>query len=427
MRAEPGHQAERADLELPAQRLVLLSQPVDLGDHPLGRLGVEAADRVLVDRGEVLRSEIASLGGAHRGDLDHVAVDADADRVEEGAGERASRHPGGGLAGAGPLEHVPDVAVAELERPGEVRVPGTRQVRFLDLGLDRPRVHPLLPVRVVAVCDQDRDRAAEGAPVAHPGADLDRVALDLHPPAAAMAELAPRHVAIERRPLQPEPGWHALDDRNQARPVRLARCCECQSHAPSVKRVGARGLRRRSRGATRCEPVPGCPFQSMTKFATRFANVPRARKGAKGIVRERAAQPWRAIRARPRSDPETKATSSAITTAAAEVQAEHRPQLHVTQSHRAGTDQRRGEEEAAGAERREAPLGERAGVEGRGQGDDDHGRHRQRPVRDETRAQVGDGDREQQGEQGDVGERGGHIVESRVSADLFPQPSLDTC
>ena len=45
---------------------------------------------------------------------------------------------------------------------------------------------------------------------------LDRVALDLHPAATAMAELAPRHVAIERLAIELEPGREALDDRNQA-------------------------------------------------------------------------------------------------------------------------------------------------------------------------------------------------------------------
>ena len=65
---------------------------------------------------------------------------------------------------------------------------------------DRPGAHPLLPVGVVAVGDLQRDRPAERAPVAHSARDLGAVALDLHAPAAAVAELAAGHVAVDRPP-----------------------------------------------------------------------------------------------------------------------------------------------------------------------------------------------------------------------------------
>ncbi len=155
-----------------------------------------------------------------------MAVDADAEGGEEAAGDRAGRDASGGLAGAGALEHVADVVVAVLLGADQVGVAGARQVDLVDLGLDRPGVHPLLPVGVVAVGDEDGDRAAEGAAVAQSGADLDRVGLDFHPPAAAVAELAPRHVAVERLAVELEPGRHPLDDRDEAGPVRLARRCE---------------------------------------------------------------------------------------------------------------------------------------------------------------------------------------------------------
>ena len=48
--------------------------------------------------------------------------------------------------------------------------------------------------------------------MAHAGADLDRVPLDLHPPAAAVAELAPRHLAIERLSIKLQAGRHALEN-----------------------------------------------------------------------------------------------------------------------------------------------------------------------------------------------------------------------
>ena len=72
----------------------------------------------------------------------------------------------GRLARGGALEDVAHVALLVLLRADEVGVPGTRQVDLGDLLLDRPRVHPLLPVGVVAVGDLQRDRAAERAAVA---------------------------------------------------------------------------------------------------------------------------------------------------------------------------------------------------------------------------------------------------------------------
>jgi hypothetical protein len=92
----------------------------------------------------------------------------------------------------------------------------------VDLGdrvLDRPRVHPLLPVGVVAVGDLEGDRAAERAPVADAGGDLRGVLLDLHAAAAAVAELAPRHVAVDRREVELEARGQPLDDAGQAWPM----------------------------------------------------------------------------------------------------------------------------------------------------------------------------------------------------------------
>ena len=51
---------------------------------------------------------------------------------------------------------------------------------------------------------------------------LDLVALDLHPPAAAVAELAAGKIAVERVAVELEAGRQPLDDAGQARAVRLA-------------------------------------------------------------------------------------------------------------------------------------------------------------------------------------------------------------
>ena len=57
--------------------------------------------------------------------------------------------------------------------------------------------------------------------MADPGRDLGAVLLDLHPPAAAVAELAPREVVVEVLGTQLEARGQALDDRDQAGAVGL--------------------------------------------------------------------------------------------------------------------------------------------------------------------------------------------------------------
>jgi hypothetical protein len=51
----------------------------------------------------------------------------------------------------------------------------------------------------------------------HAGRDLRAVALDLHAPAATMAELAPREVCVDARLVKLQPGWQPLDDAGQTR------------------------------------------------------------------------------------------------------------------------------------------------------------------------------------------------------------------
>ncbi len=111
-----------------------------------------------------------------------------------------------------------------------------------------------------------------------------------------MAELTPRHVAIERLAIELEPGREALDDRNQARSMGLARRCEPQSHAGSLDGEASRP---RSQGC-----------------AASAIRAPIARNGANGIVRLRAAQPCRASRTRPAIEPAANATTTTSTTRA---------------------------------------------------------------------------------------------------------------
>ena len=219
----PGDEAEGAHLEAAAEALVRLAQAVDLRDHRRARLGVEAADRVLVDRGEVVRGRgrrarrawTEAIWVTWLWTLTPSAVRKP--RAIEPAATRAAVSRA--LARSSTLRMS---SWPYFWAPTRSAWPGRGRWTSSSSSLDRPGVHPLLPVGVVAVGDEDGDRAAERAAVADAGADLDRVGLDLHPPAAAVAELAPRHVAVERLAVELEPGRHALDDRDEPGPVRLA-------------------------------------------------------------------------------------------------------------------------------------------------------------------------------------------------------------
>ena len=136
-----------------------------------------------------------------------------------------------GLARARALQHVADVGEAELPDAGQVGVARAREMHLGHVGLDGPGVHPLLPVLVVAVGDLEGDGAAERAAVADAGGDLGGVALDLHAPAAAVAELAPRHVVVDRLAVELEPGGQAFDDGGEAGPVALPGGDDAQRHA----------------------------------------------------------------------------------------------------------------------------------------------------------------------------------------------------
>jgi hypothetical protein len=55
-----------------------------------------------------------------------------------------------------------------------------------------------------------------------PARDRGLVALDLHPPAATMAELAPRQISVDRVAVELEARWETFDDAGEAGAVRLA-------------------------------------------------------------------------------------------------------------------------------------------------------------------------------------------------------------
>ena len=121
---------------------------------------VGAAHRVLVDARVVVRARAARRRARHRADRHDVADHLDAERLaQERLRDRAERHPGGGLAGAGPLEHRPGVVEAVLLHAGEVGVPGARagQRRVAGLtgqhlGVDRVGGHHRRPTSATRCC-----------------------------------------------------------------------------------------------------------------------------------------------------------------------------------------------------------------------------------------------------------------------------------
>ena len=135
------------------------------------------------------------LGLPDRHDVaDHLGTDG---LAEERLGHGAERDPGGGLAGAGPLEHRAGVVEVVLLHADEVGVARarTRQRRVArllgqQLRVDRVGRHHRLPLGPLAVADLDGDRAAHGEAVPDPADDPHGVLLELHPGTATVAEPA---------------------------------------------------------------------------------------------------------------------------------------------------------------------------------------------------------------------------------------------
>jgi hypothetical protein len=214
----------------------------------LRRVGAET-------RRDVVRSHFddAADGVAFRASLvhsllqvvaEHAALDVDAELAEQRLRDCARRDDHGGVPCARALERVANVGEPELQSAGEIRVARARQSHFprslaARLSLRRPRAHPPLPVRVVAVADDERERRPEGASVSQSREDVDLVLLDSLPRAAAVALLTPAEIGVDRLLLQRQPGREPGDDRDERRPMRLAGSGQAQ-HEPSLLRANGR-------------------------------------------------------------------------------------------------------------------------------------------------------------------------------------------
>src|SRR5207249_5521639 len=106
------------------------------------------------------------------------------------------------------------------------------------LALRWPRAHAPRPVLMVAVSDHQGERRAERASVPKACEHLDLVPLDLLAWAPTVALLPAVKVGIDQTPVEHQPCRKPGEDRNEGRPVRLARRYELESH--HAERTAAR-------------------------------------------------------------------------------------------------------------------------------------------------------------------------------------------
>ena len=119
----PDGHAVREHLDDPAQRVAVLVGLVDLRDHRLRRVGVQAAHRVRVQLLHVGRRRVRRPAAPSPGQLDDMGDDLDPGRLlEVRPGHGAERDPGGGLPGRGALQDRPGLVEAVLLHAREVGV-----------------------------------------------------------------------------------------------------------------------------------------------------------------------------------------------------------------------------------------------------------------------------------------------------------------
>ena len=227
--AEPRRQTRGDDFEGAAERVSGLFGGVDGRNHALLQFGVGAAQGIIGQPEGLVERDDAAVGKGDTADGGDVARDTNTEASEQQAGQRASGDAGRGLSGAGALEDVADIAVPVLDRTGQVRMsrPRPRDGRTV-LGAGRAfrllrlDVHRLLPVHPVAVANQQGDRRARGDAMADARKDLGAIALDLHPPAPAVAALTTTKLQVEGIDIELQARGHTVNGDDQRLPVRLA-------------------------------------------------------------------------------------------------------------------------------------------------------------------------------------------------------------
>lgn len=231
VRAEPDGHAVRQHLDDAAEGVAVLVGLVDLGDHRLARVGVEAAHRVGVEPLHVGGDGVDPVRRLGGGQLHDVADDLDArGLLEVGPGDGTEGHAGCGLPGTRALQDRPGLVEAVLLHAGEVGVagpgPGQRGVTGLlgqHLGVDRVRRHDLLPLGPLGVAHHHGDRGAHGEAVPDTAEEGDLVLLELHPRTAAVTEPSPGERVRHHLRGDRDAGGKALQRRHQCGAVRLPR------------------------------------------------------------------------------------------------------------------------------------------------------------------------------------------------------------
>src|SRR5512144_2516919 len=118
-RAAHGHALEDATQRVPGRL-----GPIDGFDHRGLGFGIGAANLAGLRASPDLLPRDLERPDVHAADLGHVAQDRDAEFAKQPLGNRRDRDPGGRLARAGALEHVPDVVVSVFHGAGQVGMAG---------------------------------------------------------------------------------------------------------------------------------------------------------------------------------------------------------------------------------------------------------------------------------------------------------------
>ena len=223
--AEPRRQAVREDLDDTAEGLAFLVRDINLGDHGVGGLTVEAAQGVGVEGDHVAGNrQRPPFRDCNAGDGDSMGDQFDAELLQERGRDGAEGYAGGGFPGAGPLQHGPGLIEAVLLHAGEVGVagPGAGQrgvARLVgeDLRVDRVGRHDLLPLGPFRVADLDGHGAALRDPVPDAAQDGHDVLFELHPGTAAVAQAASRQGLADPGAGELNTGGHAFNNSDQCR------------------------------------------------------------------------------------------------------------------------------------------------------------------------------------------------------------------
>ncbi len=253
--AQPDRHAVGEDLGHSAEGVAVLGRRLHRGHHRLLGSRVEAAHRRGVDRPQVGRAGPDAVGRPLGTELDDVAQDRDPEVGEERLGQGPGRHPGCGLPGRGPLEHVAGVVEAVLLHAGQVGVARAGLGEHRGRGA-RGRRHLLGPLALpLGVGDLDGHRRPEGPAVADPGGQCDLIGLEAHARSAPVAEPPAGELLGDLLDGDREAGGQPLDDDHQGAPVRLSGRQEAQhGYNLPTRRCGTRGWPTRSPTARRPPP-----------------------------------------------------------------------------------------------------------------------------------------------------------------------------